>query len=367
MEKLIYQIAITQIKGVGNITAKTLLAHVGSIEDIFKQSRSQLLKIPNIGEFLVAQLNKERDNAFRRAEKELEFITKHNITPLFFTDDAYPYRLKECDDAPIIVYTKGNQDFNAGRFVGIVGTRKLTDYGKTQCQKLITEFSQRNITIVSGLAYGADICAHKAALEQGLNTVGVLGHGLDRIYPDLHRSTAARMLSQGALLTEYPSGTNPDKQNFVQRNRIIAGLVDALVVVESAARGGSLITAEVANSYNRDVFAFPGRTSDEFSAGCNALIRENKAALIENAADLEKMMGWEQSAKNKHIIEPMIFAELSEEEKQILTLIKTPEGLHINQIAIKMEKPVSRIASRLIEMEFKGLVKPLPGSMYKGI
>jgi len=365
MEKLIYQIAITQIKGIGNITAKTLLAHVGNIEDIFKQSRAQLLKIPNIGEFLVTQLTKERDNAFRRAEKEIEFITKHRITPLFFTDDAYPYRLRECDDAPIIVYAKGNQDFNTGRFVGIVGTRKLTDYGKTQCQKLITDFSQRDISIVSGLAYGADICAHKAALEQGLNTVGVLGHGLDRIYPDLHRPTAARMLSQGALLTEYISETNPDKQNFVQRNRIIAGLVDALVVVESATRGGSLITAEISNSYNRDVFAFPGRTSDEFSAGCNALIRENKAALIETATDLEKMMGWEQSTKNKNVIEPVIFAELSDEEKQILMLIKTPDGLHINQIALKMEMPVSRTASRLVEMEFKGLVKPMPGNMYK--
>ena len=365
MEKLIYQIAITQIKGVGNITAKTLLAHVGSIEDIFKQSRAQLLKIPNIGEFLVTQLAKERDNAFRRAEKEIEFITKHHITPLFFTDDAYPYRLRECDDAPVMVYAKGNQNFNTGRFVGIVGTRKLTNYGKMLCQKLIAELSQRDITIVSGLAFGTDICAHKTALEQGLNTVGVLGHGLDRIYPDLHRPTAARMLSQGALLTEYLSGSNPDKQNFVQRNRIIAGLVDALIVVESATRGGSLITAEVANSYNRDVFAFPGRANDEFSAGCNALIRENKAALIESAADLEKMMAWEQSTKSKNIIEPTIFAELSDEEKQILLLIKTPDGLNINQIALKMEMPVSRIASRLIEMEFKALVKPLPGNMYK--
>ena len=365
MEKLIHQIALTQIKGVGNITAKTLLAHAGSLEDVFKQSQAQLLKIPNIGEYLVSQLTKGRDNAFRRAEKELEFITKHHITPLFFTDDAYPYRLRECDDAPVILYAKGNQDFNTGRLVGIVGTRKLTDYGRTQCQRLIAEFSQRGITIVSGLAYGTDICAHKAALEHGLNTVGVLGHGLDRIYPDLHRPTAARMLSQGALVTEYPSETNPDKQNFVQRNRIIAGLVDALVVVESATKGGSLITAEIANSYNRDVFAFPGRVNDEFSAGCNTLIRKNKAALIESAAHLEKMMGWEQSKKSRSVIEPTLFAELSEEEKQIITQIKTPGGLHINQIALRLEMPISRIASRLVEMEFKGLVKPLPGNIYK--
>ncbi|GHT34415.1 DNA processing protein DprA [Bacteroidia bacterium] len=365
MEKLIYQIALTQIKGIGSITAKTLLAHVGDIEDIFKQTRAQLLKIPQIGEYLVGQLTKERDEAFRRAEREMEFIVKKKITPLFFTDEKYPYRLKECDDAPIIVYARGNQDFNAGRFVSIVGTRKLTDYGRGLCQELVADLAQKNITIVSGLAYGADICAHKAALDAGLNTVGVLGHGLDRIYPALHRSTAVKMLSQGALLTEYLSETTPDAPNFLQRNRIVAGLADAVVVIESAKKGGSLSTATLANDYNRDVFAFAGRVGDEFSAGCNALIKENKAALIESAEDLEKMMGWEISPKGKNAIEPTLFTDLSEEEKKVLLLTK--DGMHINQIALKMELPISRIAPMLIEMEFKGVIKPLPGSMYRAI
>ena len=365
--QLIYQIALTQIKGIGNITAKTLLAHVGSVEEIFKRSKKQLMEIPSVGAYIASQLFAGKDEAFRGAEKECEFILKNNITSLFFTDADYPFRLKECIDSPALLYSKGNQSYNNGKFVGIVGTRNITEYGKQLCSELIKDLSQRNsdITIVSGLAYGVDICAHKASLENGLNTMAVLAHGLDRIYPSSHRSTAAKMLTQGSLLTEYVSGTNPDAPNFVQRNRIVAGMIDALVVVESATKGGALITAEFANSYNRDVFAFPGNVGNMYSSGCNALIKQNKAALIECAADLEKMMGWEeQTGANRKTIEPLLFVELTDTEKKIIDAIKVSSPVHVNQLSLKLEMPMSKLSPLLIEMEFKGLLKCLPGNLY---
>lgn len=362
--ELTYQIAITLVKGVGNATAKNLIAHLGSAEEVFKQTKSQLMRIPNIGEFVASQL--VNNDVLPRAEKEVEFMLKNNISPIFYTDKDYPFRLKECADAPVMIYSKGNQQYNEGRYIGIVGTRKITEYGKSICQNLIKDLAQRHsdIVVVSGMAYGVDICAHKSALDNGLHTIGVFGHGLDQIYPEANRSTAIKAISQGALLTEYMSGTNPDRQNFVQRNRIIAGLSDALIVVESASKGGSLITAEIANSYNRDVFAFPGRVGDEYSLGCNTLIKTNKAALIECATDLENFMGWEQK-QDKKWIQPTLFVDLSEQEKQIIALLRTDELLHINQLSLMIEMPMSKVSSLLIEMEFKGLLKCLPGNLYK--
>ena len=326
------------------------------------------MEIPSVGVYIASQLFAGKDEAFRSAEKECEFILKNNITPLFFTDADYPFRLKECLDAPALLYAKGNQNYNQGKFVGIVGTRNVTEYGRSLCSELIKDLSQHNsdITIVSGLAYGVDICAHKASLESGLNTVGVLAHGLDRIYPLSHRSTAAKMIKQGSLLTEYISGTNPDAPNFVQRNRIVAGMIDALVVVESATKGGALITAEFANSYNRDVFAFPGNVGNEYSSGCNALIKQNKAALIECAADLEKMMGWEErTGANAKPVEPLLFVELTDTEKKIIETVRASAPTHVNQLSLKLEMPMSKLSPLLIEMEFKGLLKCLPGNLYK--
>ncbi len=252
---------------------------------------------------------------------------------------------------------------------GIVGTRKATETGKENCKQLISDLNSvlPNVIIVSGLAYGVDICAHKAALDSGLPTIGVVGHGLDRIYPELHRPTAIKMIQEGALLTEYLSQTNPDKQNFVQRNRIIAGLCDAIVVVESGIKGGALITAEIANDYNRDVFAFPGRVNDEWSKGCNALIKNNKASLIESADDILRFMNWEkQDSGSSPIVQTALFMDLSDEEQGIIsTLRQIPEGLQLNELAIQLEKPISKISSMLLEMEFKGLVKCLPGNLYR--
>jgi len=366
-ENLIYKIGITLIRGIGNNLAKNLVAYLGSEEAVFHEKQKTLAKIPGIGEVLSQEIVKQ--DVLKRAEKELNFIAKNNITPLYFTDKSYPFRLKECADSPVMLYTKGPYDLNQGKLIAVVGTRNATETGKENCKKLIADLAQvrSDFTIVSGLAYGVDICAHKAALEKGMTTVGVVGHGLDRIYPATHRPTAVKMLENGLLVTEYMSETNPDRQNFVQRNRIIAGLCDATVVVESGQKGGALITAELANDYNRDVFAFPGRVTDEWSAGCNALIKNNKASLIESAEDIIKFMNWEPDSKNKRIeIQTSFFTDLSEDEQLIINQLRTnTEGLQLNELALKIGKSISRTSSLLLEMEFKGLVKCLPGNLYR--
>ena len=366
-ETLKYKIGITLIKGIGNSLAKNLIAYIGSVEGVFSEKQQNLAKIPGIGELLSREIVSQ--NILKRAEQEIEFINKNKIQVFYFTDRDYPFRLKECADSPIMIYSKGNCDLNNGKFVGIVGTRNATETGKENCKKLINDLRSVHptINIVSGLAYGIDICSHKAALDSGMPTIGVIGHGLDRIYPAAHRPTAIKMIQNGALLTEYLSLTNPDKQNFVQRNRIIAGLSDAVVVVESGIRGGALITAEIANDYNRDVFAFPGRVTDEWSLGCNALIKNNKASLIESADDLLKIMNWEKTDSISIAnVQTTLFQDLSEEEQGIVsTLRQHPEGVQVNEMALKMVKPISKISSLLLELEFKGLVKCLPGGMYR--
>ncbi|NDP22898.1 MAG: DNA-protecting protein DprA [Paludibacter sp.] len=366
-ETLKYKIGITLIKGIGNNLAKNLIAYVGSVEGVFKENKKSLSKIPGIGEVISNDIVAQ--NVLARAEQEIEFILKNKIQTYYFTDRDYPFRLKECVDSPIMIYSKGICDLNNGKFVGIVGTRNATETGKENCKKLISDLAatQPNTIIVSGLAYGVDICAHKAALDAGLPTIGVIGHGLDRIYPASHRPSAVKMIQNGALLTEYLSQTNPDRPNFVQRNRIIAGMCDATVVIESAARGGALITAEIANDYNRDVFAFPGRVNDEWSAGCNALIRSNKASLIESANDLLQFMNWEkQESASISFIQTALFMDLSDEEQEIAgKLRQSPDGIQLNELAIQLEKPVSKISSLLLEMEFKGIVKCLPGNLYR--
>jgi DNA processing protein len=368
MDELRYKIGITLIKGIGCNLAKNLIAYVGSAEGVFSEKQSALSKIPGIGEIISKEIISQ--DVLARADQEVEFIIKNKIQPLYFTDRDYPFRLKECPDSPILIFTKGNCDLNNGKFIGMVGTRNATETGKEYCHKFITDLAQLQpqSIIVSGLAYGVDICAHKSSLEAGLPTIGVVGHGLDRIYPAAHRATAVKMLENGALVTEYLSQTNPDRQNFVLRNRIIAGMCDATIVVESAAKGGALITAEVANDYNRDVFAFPGRVNDEWSAGCNALIKSHKASLIESAADLCHFMNWENQSQpsTHHPIQSSLFLDLTDEEQQIIAILRqNSEGLQINEMAIILSQPFSKISSLLLEMEFKGIVKCLPGSVYR--
>ncbi len=363
-----YQIGITLIKGIGHVLAKNLIAYVGSAEGVFYESKKALAAIPGIGELKASEILNQ--DVLARADREVEFIEKNQLSTYYFADKNYSYRLKECPDAPILQYGMGNIELNEGKFLGVVGTRKPTELGKEYCQQLIRDLAQHNpnICIVSGLAYGIDITAHKAALEVGLPTIAIPAHGLDRIYPPTHRSTAVKMLGNGGILTEFMSETNPDKQNFVQRNRIIAGLCDATIVVESHKGGGSLITASMANSYSRDVFTFPGRVGDKSFEGCNSLIKRNQAALIEGADDLIQFMGWEHTAHSESPIQTSLFNELTDVEQSLLHVLRThPDGLHVDEIALLMQMPFSQVSPLLLEMEFKGIIKPLPGGVYKAV
>ena len=362
--ELLYNIAITLVPEIGDIRAKSLIAYCGSAEAVFKEKQGKLLKIPGIGS-IVAKAIAEA-NVMKRAEEEVKFIRNHKITTLFYTDPAYPRRLLHCEDSPVLLYYKGNADLNSSRIVSIVGTRKATAYGKAICQKLIADLTQMNVLVVSGLAYGIDICAHKAAIENGLQTIGVLAHGLDRIYPGVHAPVAKKMIGSGGLLTDFPSCTNPDRENFPKRNRIVAGMSDAVIVVEAGAKGGALITADLGNSYHRDVFAFPGRVDDEFSEGCNFLVKTNRAALIQSAKDIAYIMGWEEKKeKEKKNIQPRLFVNLGEEEQVIVDVLKNKGRVNIDELSILSKLPMSKTATLLLNLEFSGLVRSLPGKMYQ--
>ncbi len=357
-----YQIGITLIPGVGDVNGKKLISYCGSAEAVFRENKKALLKIPGIGRSTVASIVSH--SVLDRAEEEIAFIEKYKIKPLFYTDKAYPNRLKQCIDSPIMLYYKGTADLNKEKIISLVGTRRASDYGKEMCTQLINDLASLNVLVASGLAYGIDAKAHQAALSAGLETVGVLAHGLDRIYPFSHRAMAEKMISAGGLLTDYMSKTNPDRENFPKRNRIIAGIADALIVVESAIKGGALITANIANSYNRDVFAVPGKVTDKFSEGCNYLIKTNKAALIHSAKDIEYMMQWEDKGK-KLSIQKKLFEELSPEEELILKILQDKGEVSVDFIVMQSQFSNSRIAAILLNLEFKGLVKSLPGKIYK--
>lgn len=363
-DKLFYQIALTRIHGVGDILARNLLQEMGDAETIFKSGRKALLSIRNFSTKLVDEiLNPE---VLRKAEKELLFIEKNNIHPYFINDSEYPHRLRECPDAPILFYFKGKTDFNAERVISIVGTRNSSNYGNSFCDTFLQEIAAEHpdTLIVSGLAYGIDIHAHRSALKHGLPTIGVLAHGLDRIYPSAHRQTAVEMLENGGLLTEFPS--EPDRFNFVRRNRIVAGMADAVIVVESADKGGSLITAEIANSYCRDVFALPGRTSDAKSNGCNKFIAHHKADLFLSTPYFLQQMGWDaetQKAK-KQPRQKDLFTDLTDDEQIIINKLTEHKTLHVDQLAREAGIPAYLLFSLLLDMEMKGMIKSLPGNMY---
>ncbi len=361
-----YQIGISLIKGVGPVVARNLIAYVGGVEAVFKESVKNLSTIPGIGTVL-ASIIKNAD-VLSRAEEEIAFIEKHNINPLFFTSDKYPRKLSYCEDAPLMVYVKGDTSFEMRPVLSIVGTRRATDTGKILCEKLVKELSERypDVLIVSGLAYGIDICAHKAALKYGLDTVSVVAHGLDRIYPYVHRHIAKDMIEKGgSVLTEFLSGTNPDRHNFVQRNRIVAGLSDAVVVVESGIKGGALITARIASSYNRDVLAFPGNPLDELSKGCNYLIKKNVAALIENVDDLEYALGWESKNIDGHKQRKLFVEFNSDEEKLLYNILTEEKEMTASALSLKSTLPVSQVNATLLNLEFAGLVKALPGNAFR--
>jgi DNA processing protein len=364
-DKSLYQIALTQIKGVGVTLARNLMEVMGDEEAVFKESISKLETIPRISKRLITEIR--NSEVLRKAEKELEFVTKNNIHLLFFTDKNYPQRLNNCIDAPIIMYAKGNVEFNRNKVINIIGTRNATKYGLDFCRDFVKDISQRfpDIQIISGLAYGIDICAHRAALKNGLSTVAVLGHGLDRIYPYVHRQTAIELTNNGALLTEFPSETNPDGHNFVRRNRIVAGMSDATIVMESGSKGGSLITADIANSYFREVFALPGRINDKMSYGCNQLISGNKALLLQSTESFISHMGWEVEEKKKIPKQIELFNDLSTEEEKVCSSLKEKSPKQVNNLAIELNVPLSELLMTLLELEMKNLVTALPGGMYK--
>ncbi len=360
----LYQIALTQVKGVGVAHARELVRMMGSEEAVFKGDIRRLEAIPRISRRLIEEI---RDpEVLRRAEKELAFVEKNQLRLLFFTDEHYPRRLANCVDAPVLLYAKGNADFNREKTISIVGTRGSTRYGEGFCREFVSEIAASfpDVQVVSGLAYGIDICAHRAALQNGLSTVAVLAHGLDRIYPSLHRQTAVEMLEDGALLTEFPSGTNPDRHNFVKRNRIVAGMSDAVVVMESPKKGGSLLTADIANSYFREVFALPGRVNDKVSDGCNRLIADNKALLLHSTEDFIAYMGWVEPATPNIPRQAKLFTELSEEEQAIVTLLAQTGTMQVNTMSIELNTPVPELFMTLLELEMKELVEALPGGMY---
>ncbi|MEO8885082.1 MAG: DNA-processing protein DprA [Mucilaginibacter sp.] len=361
---LLHQLGLTYIKAIGPTLAKAMLAHFGDAEGVFNATEAKLLKVPGIGTKTIAQLDFEA--ALEKAAAEIKFIEQNNVDVIFYTDAAYPKRLKNCSDSPVLLFSKGNADLNNRHVVSIVGTRNATDYGKQLCHQLIEELQQYNVLVVSGLAHGIDVAVHKECVKANVSTVGVLGHGLDRLYPSQNRATADKMLENGGLLTEYPSGTLPGPENFPQRNRIVAGMADATIVIEASVKGGALITAEIANGYNRDVFAFPGRVGDEYSEGCNFLIRNNKAALLTCAADLAYSMGWEKADTIKPVEQFMLPLDLTTVERALFEIIQQhKQPLAIDDLTIKANMPMSQLAMNLLNMEMQGYIRSLPGKMYQ--
>lgn len=361
-DKLLYEIGITLLPGVGDVNAKKLIAYCGGVEAVFKQKKSQLLKIDGIGLKLAEAIINQQ--VLKRAEAEITFIEKNKIQALFYTDKNFPIRLKQAMDGPVILYFKGNANLNQAKILAVVGTRKVTEQGKAICDLIIAEFENEDVLIVSGLAYGVDTQAHKSSLDHNLETVGVLAHGLDRIYPGTNQALAKRMVEQGGLLTDFISETIPDAPNFPKRNRIIAGLADATLVIESAIKGGSLITADIANSYNRDVFAVPGRPTDKYSSGTNFLIRTNRAALVESAKDIRYLMGWD-SPRNEVSVQKKLFIELKPEEEILINIIQEEKDPTIDLIALKAQMPMSKVSATLLNLEFEGLVRCFPGKVFK--
>jgi DNA processing protein len=359
-----HKIALGLIPRIGDINARKLVSHFGSVEAIFHEPYRNLIKIPGIGSGLAKYIS---DRSYlETAEKEAEYLSRNNIRTFFYLDNDYPFRLRQCDDSPVVFFFMGNSDLNAIKILSVVGTRNATNRGKELCEKIIGGLAtgHPDLIIVSGLAYGIDIAAHKAALANNLQTIGVLANGFKTIYPSIHASTAKAMVKKGGLLTDFVSDTLPERNNFLKRNRIIAGLSDATLVVESGIKGGALITADIASSYNRDVFAIPGRPDDQWSAGCNNLIRNNKAALAESSDDIEYFLNWKRE-KSKPPVQQTLFSDLSDNEKLVYELIMKEGELTIDTICRSTEMPVYRLSSLLLQMEFKGLVKCYPGYVYR--
>jgi DNA processing protein len=362
--QLLYQIALTHLSEIGSITAKNLVSYCGGVQGVFEAKKSHLEKIPNIGTIRAQAILSSKTEALKLAEAEIKFIEKNNLTPLFYTDEKFPKRLLQCSDSPVLLYYKGNADLNARKIISIVGTRRVTEYGKEQCEKLIEQLAVYQPLIVSGLAYGVDITAHKSAMKNKLETIGVVANGMDKMYPSAHLKYVKQMVECGGILTEYGFGEVANKENFPQRNRIVAGMCDAMIVIETAIKGGAMITAKLADSYNRDVFALPGKVSDTYSEGCNYLIKNNQASLFESADDIIKQLMWDVELLKPSTKQTLLFVDLSADEKIIVDALQNGQT-SIDDLVIKTKLSHTSIAGLLLQLELRGIVKALPGKLFK--
>lgn len=362
-QELLYVLALQHVPRIGDIIAKKLIGHCGSAEAVLKEKENHLLKIEGIGNRTIQGLFNSIH--LKAAEQELKFIRSQQISPLYFKDDNYPFRLKQCIDSPILLFQSGTIDLNRKYIISIVGTRNVTAHGVTFCEKLISQLEPYDPIIVSGFAYGTDITAHKAAIKNGLQTIGCLAHGMNQIYPKAHKKYMVQVEKNGGFLTDFWSTDTFDRNNFLKRNRIIAGISMATIVIESAEKGGSLVTADIANSYNRDVFAVPGRTTDSQSIGCNNLIKTQQAHLLSNPLDVPYILNWELEPQTKPLIQKRLFLDLTPEEQCIYDFLKTNNKQLLDTIALACQIPSYKLASILLTMELKDLVRPLPGKQFE--
>lgn len=367
-QEILCRLALIQIPGIGDLFAKLLTEYFKGAKHLFASSRSELSSIPGVGSFLLGNLTskKIRDQVFSRAEQELIFTEKQGIKILFYDDETYPEKLRGIDDSPYILFYKGVDVLKTSKILAVVGTRKATGYGEDVTEKIMEDLKDEGLLIVSGLAYGIDTFAHKFSVEKGIPTVGVLAHGLDRIYPHKNKRLADKMIETGGLLTEFFSGTNPDRENFPKRNRIVAGIADATVVIEATVKGGALITARIANSYSRDVLAVPGRSIDVYSAGCNWVIKNEQAGLIESGTDILKALNWTDEPDvfdNKKQLE--LFVDLSNEERAVLEVLKYAGTANKERLAVQLNQKLSVLSGTLFNMEMNGVIKALPGNNYQ--
>lgn len=364
-QELLYTLALQKTANIGDLIAKKLIKYCGSPEAILKEKKQKLLKIDGIGTQVLAHIHDAKN--LREAEAELQFIQKENIQTHYFLEESYPKRLLHCADGPILLFQKGNADLNATKMISIVGTQKATTYGISFCKNLIDELAVLQPTIVSGFAYGIDIVAQRAAIKNKIPTIGCLAHGLNQIYPKVHQRYMPAVEENGAFVTDFWSTSNPDRENFLKRNRLIAGMTQATIVIESAEKGGSLVTAHIANSYNRDVFAVPGRADDVQSIGCNNLIKQQRAHLLTSAADLVYLLGWELNEVVEKPIQKQLFVELNFQEQTIYRYLQNQGQTMLDSIALACELPIQKIAPILLQMEMKGVIKPLPGKVFEAV
>jgi DNA processing protein len=362
-EKLLAILRLQKSKAIGDILAKKLIVNVGDVAQVFKEKPTTLQKINGIGNHAIKHLLDSKN--ILEAEQELAYIKKNNIEYTYFLEDDYPKNLHNCIDSPILFFKDGNIDFNNDKIISIVGTRNMSSYGRDFCTKLIEDIAEFNPLIVSGFAYGVDICAHKAAMKNNLQTIAVLAHGFEQIYPKVHKKYINQVNENGGFLTEFWSEEQPLRENFLKRNRIVAGISKATIIIESASKGGSLVTADIANSYDRDVFALPGRVTDVYSKGCNSLIKNNQAHVLTSASDIIKMLNWDLSEQAKKPIQKQLFVELNFEEQILYDyLLKNGKQL-LDIIALECNIPIFQLSAILLKMELKGITKPLPGKMFE--